>query len=253
MERAVSDPADGDGDRGAATPAFFTPHRQSPLPDQVYEQLLLQIGSGRLAVGGRLPSEPRLCAAFGVSRPVVRAALARLRADGVVESRRGSGSFVLREPSREFLRVAPSGSIAELMRCYEMRVALEGEAAFLAAQRRGAAELAAMEAAARRLEQAIAANDIGADADVAFHHAVAEATHNHLFVQAMESMRRPLRDGIATARRLSQMAAAERLTLVQREHAAILDAVRAGDGEAARTAMRLHIERSRDRMVGFMG
>ena len=107
------DRIEGDSAQDAA-PAFFTPHRGSPLPDQVYEQLLMQIAVGRLAAGRRLPSEPALCTALGVSRPVVRAALARLRADGIVESRRGSGSYVVRGPSREFLRVAPSGSIAEL-------------------------------------------------------------------------------------------------------------------------------------------
>lgn len=235
----------------AAEAAFFAPHRPESLPDQIYEQILLQLGAGRLGVGDKLPSETQLSRAFGVSRPVVRTALARLRADGLIESRQGAGSFVVRTLSPDFMGEAPSGSIAELLRCYEMRVALEGEAAFLAAERRTARDLAAIEAEAARLAREFDGPDSGASADVAFHRAIAAATQNHLFSRVMELLRRPLRDGIATARRLVQRSAAMRLPIVLEEHAAVLDAIRAQDGPRAREAMRTHIARSRDRMLGF--
>jgi len=234
-----------------AEPAFFAPYRQDRLPDQVYEQILLQLGAGRLGPGDRLPSETSLARAFGVSRPIVRTALARLRADGLIASRQGAGSFVVRTLSPDFVAQAPSGSIAELLRCYEMRVALEGEAAFLAAERRTARDLAAIEEQAARLEREFDGPDSGAAADVAFHRAIATATQNHLFSRTMEMLRWPLRDGIATARRLAQKSAALRLPVVLDEHAAVLDAIRAGDGARAREAMRTHISRSRDRMLGF--
>jgi DNA-binding FadR family transcriptional regulator len=83
--------------------------------------------------GDRLPSESRLCEVFGVSRPVVREAISRLQADGLVVTRHGAGTFVAKRPREEFLRLAPIGSLADLMRCYEYRIALEGEAASLAA------------------------------------------------------------------------------------------------------------------------
>lgn len=252
---AMLDPAQGDGPAAAAAPAFFAPHRQSRLPDQVYEQVLMQVSTGRMRVGDRLPSEPRLAEQLKVSRPVVRAALARLRADGIIESRQGSGSFVVRLPSPDFVSSAPSGSIAELLRCFEMRVALEGEAAYLAAGRRTEADLAAMEASAARLSEAFAdggpGEDLGADPDVAFHLAIAAATQNHLFQRTMEMLSGPLRDGIATARRLARRAVAERLPLVLAEHERILLAIRAENPDSARRAMREHIERSRDRMMGF--
>ncbi|WP_349371810.1 FadR/GntR family transcriptional regulator [Salinarimonas sp.] len=235
----------------AAQAAFFAPHRQESLPDQIYEQILIQLGTGRLSVGERLPSETQLSRAFGVSRPVVRTALARLRADGLIESRQGAGSFVVRTLSADFMGEAPSGAIAELLRCYEMRVALEGEAAFLAAERRTARDLAAIEAEAARLAREFDGPDSGAAADVAFHRAIAAATQNHLFSQVMELLRRPLRDGIATARRLAQRSAAMRLPIVLDEHAAVVDAIRAQEPGRARDAMRAHIGRSRDRMLGF--
>lgn len=234
----------------AAQP-FFAPYRQNSLPDQVYEQVLLQIGSGQLAIGDRLPSEPKLAAALGVSRPVVRVALGRLRADGLIASRQGAGSFVLRRPSAPFLEAAPRGSIAELLRCFELRLAVEGEAAALAAARRTPADLAAIARAARRMEEAFAAGMIGADADVAFHHAVAEATGNEMFPRAMDMMRQPMRDGIATARRLAQQATEERRPFVLAEHKAILARIEGSDAEGARAAMRAHIERSRDGMLGL--
>ena len=240
-------------DGEAAAQPFFAPYRQNSLPDQVYEQIMLQIGSGGLAVGQRLPSEPRLAQALGVSRPVVRQALARLRADGVIASRQGAGSFVLRRPRADFLDCAPRGSMAELLRCFELRLALEGEAAALAAQRRGPDDLAAVERAEQAMAQAFAAGEIGADADIAFHRAVAAASQNDMFVRALGMARAAMRDGIATARRLSQSLAAERRSAVLREHAAIVAAIRDRAPDAARAAMRAHIDRSRDGMLGLHG
>ena len=243
----------GEDGEAVAAQSFFAPYRQNSLPDQVYEQLMAQIGGGALAVGARLPSEPRLASALGVSRPVVRLALARLRADGVIASRQGAGSFVLRRPRADFLDCAPRGSMAELLRCFELRIALEGEAAALAAQRRGPGDLAAVEQAEAVMARALAAGEMGADSDIAFHRAVASASQNGMFVRALDMARAAMRDGIATARRLSQTRAAERRAAVLREHAGIVAAIRDRAPDAARVAMRAHIERSRDGMLGLHG
>lgn len=240
-------------DAAADDQPFFAPYRQNSLPDQVYEQIMTQIGNGSLAIGARLPSEPQLSRALGVSRPVVRQALARLRADGVIASRQGAGSFVLRRPQADFLDCAPRGSIAELLRCFEWRLAVEGEAAALAAARRSPADLALIERAEADMADAFAAGRIGAEVDIAFHRAIAAATQNALFVRALDMARGPMGDGIATARRLSQRAAAERRSAVLSDHAAIVAAIRRADPSAAATAMRAHIERSRDGMLGLHG
>lgn len=242
-----------DGGQEAAARRFFAPDRPVSLPDQLYEQLMAQIAGGALPVGARLPSEPMLARAFGVSRPVVRTALARLRADGLIASRQGAGSFVLRRPRPDFMAQAPLGSAAELLRCFEFRLAVESEAAALAATRRGSEDLAAIERAAGAMAQVFARGEIGADADIAFHRAVAAASQNEMFVRALDMARGPMRDGIATARRLSRALAAERRALVLAEHAAILAAIRERAPETARAAMRAHIDRSRDGMLGLQG
>ena len=75
--------------------------RRPSLADQVYDQLLAKILEEEYPVHSRLPAEELLAQTFGVSRPIVRAALSRLRDDGIVQSRRGSGSYVLRRPGRQ--------------------------------------------------------------------------------------------------------------------------------------------------------
>src|SRR5262249_39587839 len=154
--------------------------------DQLYELILDQVISGGMAEGSKLPSESRLGELFGVSRPVVREALSRLQADGVVVSRHGSGSYVQRPPNPAFAPLAPTGNVANLMRCMEFRIALEGEAASLAARRRTEANLAQIEQALAELETVIDRGEVGVEADRQFHVAIASATQNQLFVQAME-------------------------------------------------------------------
>ncbi|WP_366554917.1 FadR/GntR family transcriptional regulator [Aquibaculum sediminis] len=233
--------------------AHLLPLRQTRLADQVYELLLLRVARGLYPVGTRLPSEPKLCTDFGVSRPVVREALARLRLDKIVRSRRGSGTWVEREPSDAFASIAPTGSIAEIIRSYEFRAGIEAEAAALAAQRREPRHLQAMERAALKLATALEQNEVGAEADIAFHHAVAEAAGNPLFVQAIEMLGTAMHNGITVARRLKLMTNSLRLHQVLHEHEAVLDAISRQDPEAARDAMHRHITKSRDRMLGFVG
>ena len=93
-------------------------------------------------MNARLPSETELARRFGASRPVVREALARLREDGVIVSRQGSGSYVKRRPDPAVLRFVPVGSIADVQRCFEFRAGLEGAAAALAAERWEDADIA---------------------------------------------------------------------------------------------------------------
>jgi len=224
--------------------------RSVRLADQLYEQIVGQIVDGSLPTGERLPSESRLCEIFGVSRPVVREAIFRLQADGLVMTRHGAGSYVARRPRDEFLRLAPIGALADLMRCYELRIALEGEAAFLAAQRRSGSDLAAIDASLNALDRVIKANELGVDADHHFHVAIAQASQNDLFHQSLDALSAHIFAGMHVARSLSLGHSAQRLRLVQQEHEAIAAAIHAGDAERARMAMRHHIDSARTRILG---
>ena len=126
-------------DNGAAT-------KTETLGDQVYRQLLNAIKVGEFAGQARLPSEADMAAHFKVSRPVLRQALERLRASGIVTSKRGSGNFVVEtvEPSFAF---DPLLSIPDVQRCLEFRCAVEAKAAGTAARKRTKLQLEVIERA----------------------------------------------------------------------------------------------------------
>ncbi|MEO6984514.1 MAG: FadR/GntR family transcriptional regulator [Paralcaligenes sp.] len=219
------------------------------LADKLYENLLGWIVQGKFDDTGKLPSEADLAKKFGVSRPVVREALSRLRADGIVMSKRGSGSYIRRRPQKEFFEFAPLGGVADVMRCFEYRIALEGEAAGLAAARRTDKDLAEINNALDELAEASEKGLLGADADIRFHNAVATATRNYLFESTMAALADYTKAGISIARTLSLRSDATRLHLVQQEHAVIYRAIEERDVESARSAMRVHISNARTRLL----
>ncbi len=222
--------------------------RNWTLGDHVYEQVLDLIMTGEFPEHSRLPPEADLSRRFGVSRPVLRQALRRLRDDEIIQSRKGSGSYVLKRPDRAILSFAPVGSIADIQRCFEFRIAVEGEAAKLAAQRRSDEDLARIEAALAALDECIRTGALGSDADEAFHVAVCEATGNRFFVDARTSMQAHIIFGMNLARRLSLTKPGERLELVQSEHVMIYDAISRRDPQAAERAMRDHLDNARHRV-----
>jgi DNA-binding FadR family transcriptional regulator len=223
--------------------------KRERLADQVYEMILRRIIEGHYPLESRLPSESIFAVSLDVSRPIVREALARLRSDGIVSSRRGAGTFVNRKPASEFARLAPVGDIADVMRCYELRIGTEGEAARVAARMRSRAALRAIREALRDLDDAVATGAVGADADCAFHYAVAHASTNRFFVSALELVDRHMRAGIRLARELSRLQKRTRLQIVQEEHRAVYAAIADQDEAQAALTMRAHIANSRDRMV----
>src|SRR5215204_4715432 len=191
----------------------------------IYDGILGLIVSGEFAETARLPSEIELSRRFGASRPVVREALARLRDDGLIVSRQGSGSYVKRRPDNAVLRFVPVNSIADIQRCFEFRAGLEGTAAALAAERRDEDDLANIKAALDELDDCIRTGRLGVEADERFHLAVAEATHNHFHVSVQRSLQPHITFGMNLARNLSLLRPTTRLEIVQDEHVAIVEAI----------------------------
>lgn len=223
--------------------------RPKKLADQVYENILKQIMLGAYPEGGRLPPEKELSTRFEVSRPIVREALSRLRSDGIVVSRHGSGSYVQHRPNRALFEVAPIGSIAGLMRTFEFRIALECDAAALAAIRRTSQDLTQLARAFDKLEDAIRNGEIGVEADINFHLTIALATKNDLFHNALETLSPHISKGIGTARRLSLNLSGERLRRVQSEHEEIIIHIREGNPLGAQDAMRMHLSNAKARVL----
>ena len=222
--------------------------RRPSLADQVYDQLLTQILEEEYPVQSRLPTEEVLAQGFGVSRPILRAALSRLRDDGIIESRRGSGSYVLRRPDRQLISFLPLDSVSGVQRCYEFRIDLEGAAAAWAAMRRDEDDLVAMDQAYQVMAQTYEQHALGVEADQMLHLAIARASKNPFFALVLESLGEQIAIGGKLSRSLTLLDQAVRQDMVLAEHRAVLDAIRLKQPEVAKAAMRYHITAAKDRM-----
>lgn len=235
--------------------------RGPSLADDVAAALLARIVSGEWAVHARLPAEKALAAGFGVSRAVVREAIARLKAEGYLTTRQGKGAFVAApeeaapsgqgakpggtkpEGGKNGFRLPPAVD-AHLL---ELRTLIECDCAELAALRHTEADLAAMRQALADMRAAIEAGGLGLAEDIRFHEALAQASGNPVLARFAQYVGRGLRETMQLAR-LSKLRYEDRLDDIEREHQAILDAVAAGDGAKARMLLAGHIAKGKARL-----
>jgi DNA-binding FadR family transcriptional regulator len=223
--------------------------QEGRLADRAYTAIVGIINEDDLAPGDRLPSEARLAETFGMSRTIVREALVRLAADGITEARRGAGSYVKRRPSERLGSHVPMDGLAGTLGTYEVRFVLEAEAARLAAQRRSHAQMDAIEDALEALRTALLSSDPAHDEDWLLHRAIAEATGNSAFVDIFDRLQEEviliLRAGVD----ISRSRPPEVIGAMMDEHDAIVDAIRAQDGDGAALAMRWHLSQGRKRLM----
>ena len=233
------------------TPASERPRRARGLVDGIVEGLLNSMHDGQLKPGEKLPTEAEIMARFDVSRTVVREALSKLQASGLVETRHGIGTFVLPPADKTNFKIAAGdlATLADVISVLELRISLETEAAGLAAQRRTDDNLQAMARALQAFHDAIGTDSDGVPPDFQFHMEVARSTGNRHFADLMDY----LGTMIIPRTRLNtpQSAPEGRLNYLQRvhgEHESIYNAIRQQDTEAARAAMRTHLSNSRERL-----
>ncbi|KIG03722.1 FadR/GntR family transcriptional regulator [Caballeronia concitans] len=221
------------------------------LADRIYGDILNSIVEGEFKEGDRLMTEHALAERFATSRPTVREALARLRADGIIVTRRGSGTTVGRRPDPDVRRFAPLETLSDIRRCYEFRIVTEAGAAELAALKATDDDIRAIQDAWDQLQRVVEAQQgIGAKDDFAFHLAIARASRNQFFIAALAGIEEQVAFSMNLSRNLSLVKMLERQRLVQREHLEILDAIRAKDAPRAGQAMKTHLESALDRMFG---
>ncbi|POM26365.1 HTH-type transcriptional regulator LutR [Actinomadura rubteroloni] len=203
--------------------------RRSSLVEQVIDQMRAEIASGAWPLGGRIPAEPALVEQLGVGRNTVREAVRALTHAGLLAGRQGDGTYVI-ATSELSGAVRRRLATAELIEILQVRRGLEVEAARLAASRRTDADIAAIDAALADRDAAFAAGDRDAfvDADLAFHTAVVDATHNRVLTDLYRDF--------GAALKLSIGGAGDALDHADVPHAPIADAVRAGDASAAAAA-----------------
>ncbi len=223
--------------------------RSRSLSQEVMENLIARIRNGQYKPGDKLPTEPEVMAEQGVSRTVVREAMSRLQASGLVETRHGVGTFVLPPPAQPVFDLSTAVTIRDLLNMLELRISLETEAAGLAAMRRSEAQLALMRAALADFEAGVLKGERSIEADFRFHLQIALATNNNYF----EAFYRHLGTSTIPRTRLdtskfSAEPGQSYLLRTNREHESILDAIAAQDSRAASAAMRMHLTNSRERL-----
>ena len=230
----------------------FTPVTSGTrLSDQVAQQLASEIRLGRLYPGAKLPTEARLAQQFEVSRTVVREAVSRLKSLGLVDSRQGSGVFVNQQ-----LPFAPlnfearhAASQEAVIQMVEVRRALEAEVAALAAQRRTQQDIQHITHAVQALDAAVLAGGNGVDEDMQLHRAIADAAGNPFLIQTLEYLSQFLR-GATQVTRANEARREDFATQVRQEHHAIVQAVQAGQVQAARQAATSHMDNAIGRIRG---
>lgn len=219
------------------------------LTQQLVSQITGDITGGRLRPGSRLPTEKEMMSATGVSRTVVREAVACLRADGLVVVRHGVGAFVADSARRPFrIEMQDLHSLHEVLQVMELRTGVEIEAAGLAAERGEAAQTRKIGEAYEMIESAVERGETAVDEDFSFHCSIADATGNEQFRRFLEFLGRfiiPRQSIRQTLRRPEDHHAY--LRLIQKEHFDIVEAIRAGAPAPARAAMRRHLVNSRRR------
>jgi DNA-binding FadR family transcriptional regulator len=233
-----------DSKRSVASAAVFSPQPitgTKTLADQVTEALTQKI-VGNEFPGSQLPSEQAMAEGFGVSRTVIREAVSRLKAGGLIDTRQGRGAFVRTDRLDVPFRIDLNSEdlLGSLLHIIELRRGLDAEIAFLAATRRKREQMSAIRRALADIEKASKAGRDAAAEDLAFHLSIARATGNPLFLELLRFLNQFLYVAIRVTRANEDMRV-EYSEQTRVEHMAIAGAIERQDPEAAATAAKIHM------------
>lgn len=220
----------------------------SRLDEEIHRALLSRIHAGTYALGSRLPTELDLCEEFKVSRPVIRVALARLRAAGLIESKRGSGSYVTAGTAGDASGYSPFASIADIAKYYEFRITIESRSAALAAGRIDRRQIAALHEILGEIDAEIEQGILPGQSDLAFHLLIAEISGNRFIAESLQMLRPHIFFVGRFVRSISPSGNLGRKRDMRMEHRRIVEALERGDAEAAARGMAQHIQASEKRI-----
>lgn len=211
----------------------FRPVPRSSVVHHIMEQIKDAMASGALRRGDRLPPEPQLAEELQVSRASLREVLKVLESLGIIETRRGAGTFIAKHPKQQvadsllFLLLLEDGTQEQLV---ELRYVMETSFTKLAQQRVEPEHLAALEENVAELERAIERDEVTVELDIAFHRAVLEITGNPFVIQVGTSIFELFRESMGRGVRTKSSSAVE-------HHRAIVEALRSGDPAAVDAAI----------------
>lgn len=221
--------------------------RSGRLSTQVVQEIINDIDNGKYQAGDKLPTEHELIELFGVSRTVIREAIANLRASNLIETKQGKGAFVLSKPSQDLFQLKHSGASTadELGYILDLRIAIEAETALMAAKYRTDKDLERIKSAIGEMESLINEDKDQLQADRNFHYAIAMASKNPHFLGLLKYIDNTL----ASHKKNTSIAPVTRKMQAFKEHEQICHAIEKGDPDAARAAMRLHLSGTRERLT----
>ncbi|TCR80161.1 FadR/GntR family transcriptional regulator [Rhizobium sp. BK376] len=223
-------------------------NRGPHLSTLVASSISREIAQGRLKPGDQLPTEQQLATTFGVSRNVVREAIARLRSEGRIWSQQGRGAFVADQPNATVLTIDYEAlqQANAFQSLFELRGILEVEGAALAAGRRTDSDLSAMRDALTTMQAAPYGSVMWLKTDLEFHKTVAAATGNPYMVQFLTFVSERVRESILASG--NQQRSEDLAAVTLGEHQRILDAIEARQADEARDAMRQHLHGAASRV-----
>lgn len=220
------------------------------LTHALVDALSESIYSCAIRPGDKLPSEAMIMAEYGVSRTVVREAITSLKAAGLIETRHGIGSFVRAVPTRFEFRVDTAAilTLRDVLDMLDLRISLETEAAAFAAARRTETQVEEMRRTLDSFRASLDSVEKAVEPDFQFHLQIAYATGNRYFADIMTHLGTNTIPRTRVNEHQSSESRIEYLSMVNREHESIFEAILQRDPEGARSAMRAHLVSSRERL-----
>jgi GntR family transcriptional repressor for pyruvate dehydrogenase complex len=225
------------------------PTTRRKLACGVVSYVTTRVQQGAISPGDKLPTELEIMGLMGVSRTVVREAISRLQAAGVVETRHGIGTFVMAPPPMLVLDPPTVGTVLDLLAILELRISIETEAASLACSRRTPEQLIELRSALDTFSAAVHGGGATVPSDSDFHLLIARCSGNRYFYDILQHLGT---NSIPRARvdsaRLADDDPARYMQRILDEHENIYQAIARADSETARAAMRHHLSNSRERL-----
>jgi GntR family transcriptional repressor for pyruvate dehydrogenase complex len=232
---------------------FTQPIRKTTLYQSILDEIREAIKAGKLKGGDQLPSERDMAKLFGTSRAAVRQAIVAMEVSGLVEVKPGSGTYLKDINLNNYLEPLAYliyGTEAGVLDILELRIALETEAAALAALRATSEDIEAMKKALEKEQQVMKADYMAIEEDIAFHNTISKATHNQVFDKVMYTIRELLNCSF-TEQRNKTWNLPDRVELIQKEHENIVQAIVERSPEKAQMAMRKHLTRLKTYLQGL--
>lgn len=227
---------------------LITDKEIGPLSSKIYAKIVEHILQGGFGSLGKLPAENELALTFKVSRSTIREALYRLKVDGVIESRKKAGTYVIKNPAQKLVRAVPIKNFNDIEKYYSFRSCIESGAAEAAAENHTEKDIDNLLIALDSLNKAMLSGSSGIDEDVAFHLAIAKASHNPFFATTLETSIAPIRQFIELVRNIDDKKSNSRIEETQKEHSDIVEAIKRRSAREASAAVLIHVLNAKKRI-----